>query len=86
MVPAKGFRQEKEFHPRAEEGSVQTYSSLKHVDFTEPGSFMVLARIRTIKEEVEQDLFARGIYFQDVQGRKSFCNRNSGRPSKPGII
>ena len=73
MVPAKGFRQEKEFHPRAEEGSVQTYSSLKHVDFTEPGSFMVLARIRTIKEEVEQDLFARGIYFQDVQGRKSFA-------------
>jgi hypothetical protein len=33
---------------------------------------MVLSRIRTVKEEVEQDLYDMGLYFQDVQGRKSF--------------
>jgi len=72
MLPAKGFRQEKEFNARAEEGSIQTYTNLKHVDFDQPGTFMVLARIRTVKEEIEQDLYDRGVYFQDVQGRKSF--------------
>jgi len=72
LAPAKGFRQEKQFNPRKEEGSIQTYSSLRHVDFNQPGSFMVLSRIRSIKEEVEQDLYEKGVYFQDVQGRKSF--------------
>ena len=72
MAPAKGRRQEKQFNPRASEGDILTYTSLKHVDFTTDGSFMVLSRIRSVKEEVEQDLYDMGIYFQDVQGRKSF--------------
>ena len=72
MAPAKGRRQEKQFNPRASEGDIYTYSSLKHVDFSINGSFMVLSRIRSVKEEVEQDLYDMGIYFQDVQGRKSF--------------
>jgi superfamily I DNA/RNA helicase len=42
------------------------------VDFSKKESFMVLSRIRTVKEEVEQDLYDMGLYFQDVQGRKSF--------------
>jgi superfamily I DNA/RNA helicase len=72
MVPAEGFRQKKEFNPRSAEGEILTYNNVKHVDFSKKESFMVLSRIRTVKEEVEQDLYDMGLYFQDVQGRKSF--------------
>jgi len=72
MLPAEGFRQEKEFNARNSEGSITTYTSLKHIDFNLNESWMILSRIRKVKEEVEQDLYDMGVYFQDVQGRKSF--------------
>jgi len=72
MLPAKGRRQEKEFDPREAEGSITTYTNLKHIDINYDESWMILSRIRKVKDEVEEDLYEMGIYFQDVQGRKSF--------------
>jgi DNA helicase-2/ATP-dependent DNA helicase PcrA len=72
MAPAKGYRVEKEFMPKKEEGTVNTYPDIKKIKFNNDQSYMVLTRIRDVKSEVEKDLKDMGLYFQDVQGVRSF--------------
>jgi len=72
MAPAKGYRVEKEFKPKTEEGTITTYPDIKKINFNSDQSYMVLTRIRDVKAEVENDLKDMGLYFQDVQGVRSF--------------
>jgi hypothetical protein len=58
--------------PKKEEGTVNTYPDIKKIKFNNDQSYMVLTRIRDVKSEVEKDLKDMGLYFQDVQGLRSF--------------
>ncbi len=72
MAPAKGYRVEKIFEPKDDEGTVTTYPDIKKITFNNKETYMILTRIRDVKGEVEKDLKAMGVYYQDVQGVKSF--------------
>ena len=72
MLPAEGYREKKEFNPKDIEGFIDTYTDIKRVKFNRNETWMILCRINTVKEEIQQDLYDMGLYYQDVQGRKSF--------------
>jgi len=72
MLSAKGYREEKNFAPNNVEGAIERYREVKHVPFSNPGTWMVLARIHDVKKEVEKQLYDMGLVYENTQGKKCF--------------
>jgi DNA helicase II / ATP-dependent DNA helicase PcrA len=67
------IRQEKEFTSNEVDGYIERYSKFNEIPINKiGGSWLILGRVRNNVNELQEFARAKGLYFQDMRGNKSF--------------
>jgi len=66
---------DKDFTPLDKEGTIKRYLNFNQINFTDEGSWYIIARVNRVVNELRGKAKDAGLYFMDNKGNKSFSEK-----------